>query len=84
MPGLCLGLMIALVINIGMREAIFIESKNWLSYDLTKQALVLGAVCGFVVPMLANYLPIRSALNKTLRNSLDLNKRTDDKIGIKM
>ena len=76
--------MVAFVSNIGIREAVFLESKNWLSYNLTMQALILGVICGFIVPMLANYLPIQSALNKTLRNSLDLNKRMDDKIGIKV
>lgn len=63
LPGLCLGLILAFLINVALREVIFLQASNWLTYDLTKSALILGITCGFLVPLLANYLPVRAALS---------------------
>ena len=74
-PGLFFGVMIAFILNLMLREIIFREAKNTLDYGLTTWSLVLGVSFGFLMPFLANYLPIQQAMGKTLRNSLDLNKR---------
>ena len=83
-PGLFFGTIVAFIINLALREMIFLEAKSTLEYNLTATALALGISCGFLMPFLANYLPIKSAMDKTLRNSLDLNKRSEDKIGVKI
>ena len=83
-PGLILGLLLSALINVALREVIFLQASNWLSYDLTETALILGVTCGVVVPLLANYLPISAALSQTLRSSLDLSKRTNDQVGVKV
>ena len=83
-PGLFFGVIVAFLINLGLREVIFLEAKNTLDYNLTTMALTIGISFGFLMPFLANYLPIKSAMDKTLRNSLDLNKRKGDKFGVKV
>ena len=83
-PGLFLGVIVAFIINLAMREVIFMEAKNTMGYNLTAMALAMGISFGFFMPFLANYLPIKSAMDKTLRNSLDLSKRSDDKFGVKV
>ena len=83
-PGLFLGVIVAFIINLAMREVIFMEAKNTMGYNLTVMALAMGISFGFLMPFLANYLPIKSAMGKTLRNSLDLSKRSDDKFGVKV
>ena len=83
-PGLFLGVIVAFIINLAMREVIFMEAKNTMGYNLTAMALAMGISFGFLMPFLANYLPIKSAMGKTLRNSLDLSKRSDDKFGVKV
>ena len=55
-----------------------------MTYDLSVNAIVLGVSFGLIMPVIANYLPIRAAMGKTLRNSLDLSKRTDGEIGVKI
>ena len=75
LPGLFFGVIVAFILNTALRELIFILSSNAMDYRLTTMALSLGIAFGFLMPFLANYLPIKSALDKTLRNSLDLNKR---------
>ena len=83
-PGLCLGILISYLLNLATREIIFLVAENTLSYKLSTSALVLGITCGLLVPLFANYLPIKAAMSQTLRSSLDLNKRKDDKLGVKV
>ena len=84
LPGLFLGVIVAFIINLALREVIFLLAKNTMGYDLTATALALGISFGLLMPFLANYLPIKSAMGKTLRDSLDLNKRKGDKFGVKV
>ena len=57
-PGLFIGMMVAFILNVGIRESIYLESKNNLGFALTPSAIALGVSFGFLVPLLANYLPI--------------------------
>ena len=83
-PGLFLGIITAWIINILLRQIIFIESQNFMSYGLTAASIAIGVTLGLVMPLFANYLPIRTAMGKNLRSSLDLSMRTDEKIGVKV
>ena len=83
--GLFLGIIIASLINIALREVLFLDASNSLSYDLTSVAIWIGVMFGIVTPLLANYLPIKESLSKDLRNSLDLTRSdASDTIGIKI
>lgn len=83
-PGLFFGIIVALILNIGLRMLIFISSENYSSYELTPASIWIGAIFGLIMPMIANYFPIMSAMGKNLRNSLDLNRRSKDEVGIKV
>ena len=83
-PGLLLGTMIAWILNIELRRIIFVEAQNYLTYELAGNAVIIGVVFGLLMPVVANYLPIKSAMGQTLRNALDLSKRTDGEIGVKI
>ena len=83
-PGLIFGMFVAVIMNIGIREQIFIYSQNYLGYDLSQSSLIIGIVFGLGMPFLANYMPIKSAMDKNLRTSLDQNKRTQDEYSIKI
>jgi len=61
-PGLFFGVIIAFLINLGMREVIFLVAKNTLDYNLTTPALVLGVSFGFFMPFFANYLPVKAVM----------------------
>ena len=39
---------------------------------------------GTLIPLFANIYPIKTALGKNLRESLDLNKRPTNSIGVKV
>lgn len=81
-PGIFIGIFVAFIINVGLREVIFIAADNYESYALTPISIAIGVCFGSIMPPLSNYLPIKSALNKNLRASLDLNRRAKDEVSI--
>ena len=84
-PGLFLGIIIAISLNIVMREVIFTEARNALDYDLTSTSIVLGVTFGIFTPFFANFWPIKKSLDSNLRNSLDLSRNMNENgIGIKI
>ena len=84
-PGLVLGIIIAISLNVFLREIIFIESLNALDYNLTSMSIALGVTFGFFTPFVANYFPIKASMSTNLRNSLDLTRSTAERgIGIKI
>ena len=80
-----MGIIIAILLNIFLREVIFIESENALDFNLTSRSIALGVSFGFLTPFVANYFLIKSSMSNNLRNSLDITRSTSDKgIGIKI
>ena len=82
--GLSLGVVIAFLLNILLREIIFIEAENVTNYTLAPLAVAIGISYGFFMPLFANYYPVKLAMGKNLRDSLDLSKRTKDQFGVKI
>ena len=62
-PGMFGGIFVAFIINAGLREIIFINAKNYLTYELSTSSWVMGICFGLLMPFLANYFPIKSALD---------------------
>jgi hypothetical protein len=83
-PGMIFGIMIAFVLNIFIREMVFKMSYNASTYELAASAIIIGVLFGILMPLFANYYPIKQAMGKTLRDSLDLSKRTQDQFGVKI
>ena len=83
-PGLTFGIMVAFVLNIGLRMLIFIRAENYTDYTLTLVSILIGGIFGLIMPAISNYMPIKQALGKNLRNSLDLNRRNNEEIGLRV
>ena len=83
-PGCVGGICVAFAINIVLREVIYLQAKNTMDYELSAFAITLGLVCGIVMPFVSNYFPIKSALSKNLRSSLDLSRSSNDGISVKV
>ena len=73
--GLSIGILFAYLLNTLVGYLFFISSEIISSYDLDGSALALGISLGLLIPLISNYLPIRRALSKTLRDSLDMYHR---------
>ena len=83
-PGLTLGCIAAWLLNIQVRQIVFITAQNAMTYGMAPIAVVIGVSFGILMPMLSNYLPIRQAMGKNLRTSLDLSRRTTGEIRAKV
>jgi ABC-type antimicrobial peptide transport system permease subunit len=75
-PGLLIGLSIAACMNVGVRYILFSLTRNVADYLLSNGAIWVGCFIGLVIPILSNIIPIRAALGKNLRSSLDLYHRS--------
>ena len=83
--GIFFGMIVALILNVLLRQVIFIESQNSLTYDLTTASIIAGLSFGILTPLIANYWPIKESMNQSLRNSLDLSRsKSADVVGIKI
>ena len=66
-PGMIAGILVAFIMNVVLREAIFMEAWNHLDYELSALAVGIGLAFGIIVPFLANYMPIKSTMAQNLR-----------------
>jgi hypothetical protein len=83
-PGIILGLAVALTLNVAIRFLLFSISSNALGYGLSPTSLYIGITFGVVMPMISILLPIKSALSKNLRSSLDLNHRSNNEKSVEL
>ena len=81
-PGVCLGLAMASVLNGFVREFMFYYTQKRTNLHLSNSSILIGTLVGFVVPLGANYFPISHALSKNLRKSLDLVNRSNEEIAL--
>ena len=58
-PGFFFGVIIASLINVMLREIIYVSSFNHLDYSLTSLSIAFGVCFGFFMPLVANFLPIK-------------------------
>jgi hypothetical protein len=49
---------VATFLNFIARFAIFQYSRNSISYDLSPESVILGAILGLVLPLVSNVMPI--------------------------
>jgi len=83
-PGIILGLAVALTLNVAIRFLLFSISSNALDYGLSSTSLYIGITFGVIMPMISILLPIKSALSKNLRSSLDLNHRSNGEKSVEL
>jgi ABC-type antimicrobial peptide transport system permease subunit len=81
-PGLCFGLMAAVVMNAGLRYVLYSLTDNYYYYGLSVGAYGVGLFIGIFMPLLSNILPIQKALGKNLRASLDVYHRSSSELSV--
>ena len=75
-PGLLLGLIVALILNDSFRECVYYSTRNAGEYGLSADSILITAILmGILVPLISNVGPTREALSKNLRSSLDASRR---------
>ena len=71
-PGILIGVLLGWVIYLPIGSYIASFSSYGLDMSLNGVAVALAVVLGFVMPILANVVPIKRALSNTLRDALDI------------
>ena len=74
-PGVALGMISAWLLNYYIRFRLFYAINDFWTYQFTTFAICLGIIFGFVAPLISNWWPIKAAMGKNLRQSLDLSNR---------
>ena len=83
-PGVMAGITVAAIANVMIRFIIFSVSNNSLTFGLSATALWVGIIFGLVMPLISILIPIKQALGKNLRNSLDLNHRPNNETSVEV
>ena len=83
-PGVIAGMLGAAIMNAGVRAFLFYYCRNTLYYGLSRNSIVVGLTTGMLIPIVSNILPIRQALGKNLRSSLDLNHRATNELSVQV
>lgn len=74
-PGLVIGFIMAIILNVIIRYILYDITKNYDTYWLSTGSVLIGVIIGTFIPLLSNVIPIQKALGKNLRASLDLYHR---------
>lgn len=86
-PGLVIGFLIASVLNVlvmWLLAGFLVIDLAEVPLGLHVSAVIYAIVLGTVMPALANIVPVRRALSKTLRDALDLYHQTSNDIQVSM
>jgi hypothetical protein len=84
LPGLLTGMVLAAILNGAVRHVLYTLTNNSSTYALSQNAIVAGCLIGIVIPLFSNVLPIQTALGKNLRASLDLYRRSNSEIAVRI
>ena len=57
-PGLVSGIIVAAVMNLGMRHVLYNLTNNTSSYELSTPSVLIGFSIGFFLPLISNIIPI--------------------------
>ncbi|KAL6065065.1 FtsX domain-containing protein [Balamuthia mandrillaris] len=72
LPAIGLGLGAAFLVNIPVAYFIASYSDTEMDIRLSSISIAIGLALGFIMPIIANIIPIRRALTQTLRDALDI------------
>jgi ABC-type antimicrobial peptide transport system permease subunit len=81
-PGVIAGIAVAFAFNVLLKTLIFIYAGNAMGFGLSQVSLIIGISFGFIMPIISIYFPIKAALDKNLRQSLDLNHRQNNEMKV--
>ena len=83
-PGIVISLICAYLGGIPIIYAICFYSTTTPVYTLSYGVILLGVCVGIFIPIISNIFPIKRALSRTLRDSLDVYHHTSQEIEVKV
>ena len=82
--GLIIGISLSATLNVGLRYFVFEYTKNKTTYWLSFRAVLSGLAVGSLIPIFSNISAISRALNKNIRDSLNLMLTTVNEVIVKI
>ena len=82
--GIVFGTSIAGLVHLPLAGYFAVFSGLDIDYRLPDHAIVFGVTIGLVMPLLANYAPVRRALSSTLRDALDIYRKSANEISVQL
>lgn len=73
-PATLIGFLLLFIFNSGVSVFIFTTLEIAVEIQFQPYTYQLGIITGIMLPLVSNIFPIRQAMNKTLRDSLDLSR----------
>jgi hypothetical protein len=73
---------VAYILNIIARYFVFSLAQSTTDYNMSVGAVILGVSLGLILPLISNILPIKRALSKNLRESLDMYHRSVNELQV--
>lgn len=72
LPGMSLGFLLAWIVGILGKYYLATYVHLAISYSMALSAIEIGLVLGIGMPIVANIVPVKRALSKTIRDALDV------------
>ena len=82
--GITIGMSIAGICHIPVAAYFASFSGLIIDFRLPDHAIIFGVSIGIIMPLLANYAPVRRALSNTLRDALDMYRKSANEINVKL
>ena len=82
--GVVIGMSLAGLFHLPLAAYFASFSGLAIDYRLPDFAIVFGVAIGIVMPLVANYAPVRRALSNTLRDALDMYRKAANEINVKL
>lgn len=81
-PGLILAMIFCFIANILIMNQLSSFTQLSSNYQIEVSSIILAMCLGLIMPLVSNILPIKRALSRTLKDSLDLYHRVNDQLSV--
>ena len=81
-PATALGFVLLYIFNSGAQLLLYMYFEISIQVYLQDSTFVLGFAIGVILPLMANILPIKQAMNHSLRDSLDRSRQGIDEVEV--
>eukprot|EP00347_Sterkiella_histriomuscorum_P012753 403367353 len=83
-PGMIFGFIVMTLILYTLKLVIYDATKFSIYQEIDTATILVAVLMGLVAPLVANYVPARQAMSKSLRDSLDVYRKTIDDFTVTM
>ncbi|CDW88470.1 permease-like protein [Stylonychia lemnae] len=84
LPATIMGFIVMAIELVGIKMVIYDSTRFGIYQYVGAFTVFVGLIMGIVIPLMSNYIPIKQAMSKSLRDSLDVYRKSMDEFTVKM